>query len=408
MGQSAKPVVAAALLTLCVATCNPDRATAPPDGLQLDRLAGRATGLQAVLDACPAGSTCVLPSGVFSITQSLRVDKPLSIVGAGGARSHGGRRTEIRVVAARAVPALIIAGAHDVRVSGLTLALGGIRFGGDADPCRGIDGPTDRGTLELVNLAIVNSRLPAVQFSGGSLRGRSVQVKGGVGTGIYVAAAQGDVVMEDFEASHRRGWGMYICNRTGNGIIFLNGGHLDHNGRGGLAIVGGGGPAPAKRPACLQHLSLVGNARFGVMLVEAAVETLLFDVSASGTAPDADGGWGDGIAVGSSPQVVLWDVTSSHNARAGVSAFDCLPTWPTELLVLGDLALVENPISMDYEHSCAPSGSGLFASSEASSLINGCGGQFLAPPTDAHCVENGVTVACQAKTSDLAPPDPEP
>ena len=393
---------------LFTAACTTDRATAPPGGPDLRLVGDRGSDLQATLDACAPGSTCTLPPGVFVITHSLHLDKSLTIVGAGRAGNRGGRFTEIRVAGERPAPALVVTSGHDVRVSSLTLARGGIRFGGDGDPCRGIDGPIGRGSLDLADMSIVGSQVAAVHFNGGSLTARHVEVKSGAGSGVYVAGAQDDIVMQGFESSHHRGWGIYICNRTGNGLIFLNGGHLDHNGRGGLAIVGGGGPAPSTRPACLQNIELVGNRRFGLMLFEAAVETLVFNVFASGTTPDADGAWGDGIAVGSSSQVVFWDVKSWHNARVGVSAFDCLPGEPTEVLVVGGLSLVENPISMDYEHLCAASSDVIFESSQNGALINGCGSQFLAPATDTHCVENGATVACQVKSSHLAPPVPNP
>jgi hypothetical protein len=217
-------------------------------------------------------------------------------------------------------------------------------------------------------------------------------------------------VIQDVDQVNHTGWGIFICNLEGNGLIFIKDVNLIGNDRGGLGVVGPGGPFPAQRPVCFQSSTTSLNGRFGTMLIDVAPTSLLFDIIAGLNPPDANDLFGDGISISNSDDVALGDVSTSFNGRAGYSIFEFEPGQTTHVHLFGEFNASDNPINMNKEGNAEfhdhPADSGLFSF---------CGGTFIPPAADPHCLINGNPEypdsplgGCRALSAGLVPPSALP
>ncbi len=362
--------------------------------------------LQGIIDACAPNTVCALPRGSFVINQSLRVTKPIQLVGRG--RSFGILRflpfTEIRVVqppGSRPIPAIQILTEGEVGIQDLNTVGGGIRVGGRHDPCRGIDSPVDSfpTRVNLSNIFVRNSASDGVSFDGESVTAEDVIVNNAEGTGLYIANATNDIVLQNNSFLNNDGFGLYICNLKGSGEIFINQLNTALNGHGGTAIVGKGGPPPNERRLCMQNSTANFNSRVGVLLFEVA-PSLLFNVRAGFNLADSNGILGDGISISHSEEVYLWNVTTALNSRAGYSFFELNPGETMIVNGLGEYNSLNNSIHTNLEGSAFIDGK-----SGQTTIGPFCGFPSLtAPPFEDHCEENFQEVICTAVSSNLTPP----
>ncbi len=172
--------------------------------------------LQSLIDGCPTSSVCELPAGFFTISAPPRSTqiRPYQ----GRRRRAPGRKpdrpmTRIRVAAGARAPAFTIEGMDgdiQVGIKQINVVGGEIFVGGPKEPCRGIDDPFDRFQVDLTleDTSIAAGAFAAIKFEGDSLALQDVEVVGNdEGTGLYVANATGDIVIQDAEFDGTRDGG---------------------------------------------------------------------------------------------------------------------------------------------------------------------------------------------------------
>jgi hypothetical protein len=283
--------------------------------------------IQSALDSVASGSTILIASGTYA--EALRVDgKTVRLVGHG---ITGAKKTTL-AGASEGAGVVTFSNGGGGLVRGIALTGGAFGIAGQAG--NSDKGTTPPGAVRVSHVSIASTgRGIFGQFP--DLTVRQTTIGSTALNGASVATSK--LFATQLTITNAGGVGILVLNydAAGTQIVFDNV-TANRNAHGGLEVQGGA------VPVTVRSSSFVGNVHAGISLLGVANATL-DDVHADLSATDADGTFGVGIVVQSSPSAAILNSHVALNAAYGIVNF-------ASHVPMSGTHIIANPIDLDGEN----------------------------------------------------------